>query len=113
MASQSPLTDGQMVEKILNEYASIPYAHGNFRGETIFDRERGRYLLIAIGWDGDLRVHHTIVDIEIRHNKFYIHRDNLEEGVVTDLEQYGVPKERIVLAWMDDHSRRSSEYAFS
>ncbi len=111
MDSESTMTEIAVVENLLNQYASIPYAHGTLQGQTIFDRERQRFLLLTIGWDGDKRIHNIVVDIEIRENKFWIHRDGLEEGIVADLEEHGISKDRIVLAWFPEIERQYTEYA--
>lgn len=111
MATQTTLDDGALLERILSEYASIPYAHGNLQSQTIFDRDAGRYLLLTFGWDGLHRVHSVLVDVELREGKFWIHRDGTEEGIAADLEQAGIPKERIVLAWFPESERRHTGYA--
>jgi hypothetical protein len=111
MATRSTMTDAQLLEEILTTYANIPYAHGDLQGQTIFDREHGRYLLLTIGWDGIKRVHSTVVDVELRDQKIWIHRDGTEDGIATDLEEAGVTKDRIVLAWFPAHERKFTGYA--
>ena len=44
----------QIIEKILTDYARIPYAYGEIETETVFDRERDHYLLVNVGM-GDIR----------------------------------------------------------
>ena len=39
----------QLIQKILTEYAQIPYAHGDIQIEPVFDSESDRYLLIILG----------------------------------------------------------------
>ena len=38
-----------IIEKLLNEYAAIPYAYGEVERRTIFDREKDNYLLYIVG----------------------------------------------------------------
>lgn len=115
MATESSVTvessDRGLIEKILNEYASIPYAHGNLEAQTIFDRDKGRYLLLTLGWDGHKRVHGVIVDVELRGGKFWIHQDGTEVGIAKELELNGIPKDHIVLAWLPESARKYSEFA--
>ena len=54
-----------IVEQVLDQYTKIPYAHGKLTCEAIFDRPRGRFILITLGWDDDERVHHPLVHIDI------------------------------------------------
>jgi XisI protein len=51
------------------------------------------------------------VDVELRDQKFWIHRDGTEDGIATDLEEAGVTKDRIVLAWFPAHERKFTGYA--
>jgi hypothetical protein len=42
--------DRQIIQKIISEYAQIPYAYGEIERHTVFDRDGDRYLLIAPPW---------------------------------------------------------------
>jgi ABC-type proline/glycine betaine transport system substrate-binding protein len=115
MATQTTLdktsSEVTVLEQTLQEYAAIPYARGDIRMQLITDYDRGRFLLVTEGWDGERRVHHIFVDVELRGDKFWIHRDGTEEGIATDLERAGIPKNRIVLAWHPEEVRHLTEYA--
>lgn len=39
----------QIIQKIISEYAKIPYAHGEIERHTVFDRDSDRYLLMIVG----------------------------------------------------------------
>ena len=101
----------KIIEKVFNEYAQLPYAHGNIEKEIIVDREKDRYLLMTIGWDGAKRVHGCIVHIDIIDGIMWIQRDGTEHGIATDLEQYGVPKDSIVLGFHAPDLRKHTGYA--
>ena len=101
----------QTVEKILNEYAAIPYAYGEVERRTVFNHETDSYLLYVVGWDGRERVHGIISHIDIIDGKIWIQRDGTEDGLATDLEREGVPKSDIVLAWHAPEIRKYTEYA--
>lgn len=115
MATETALNpqvgDGELIERILSEHASIPYAHGDLKTQTVFDQARGRYLLLTLGWEGYQRVHGVIVDVELQGGKFWIHHDGTEAGVARELELAGVPKSRIVLAWLPESVRKYGEFA--
>lgn len=111
MAAQTVLNPADLVERILQEYASIPYANSSQVKQTVFDRQHGRFLLISHGWEASYRIHRVILDVEIRGDKFWIHQDSTEDGVATDLEQAGIAKDRIVLAWIPEDQRKHTEYA--
>ncbi len=101
----------ELVQRILEEYAAIPYANGDYERELVMDRENDRYLLLTLGWEGKRRVYYPVVHIDIRDGKLWIQHDATEEGVATDLMAAGVPKEQIVLAFYPLEARRHSEFA--
>lgn len=101
----------RVIEKILSEYAAMPYAFGEIERRTIFNRETNNYLLYVVGWDGRERVHGLVSHIDIINEKIWIQRDGTEDGLATDLEAAGVPKSDIVLAWHEPELRKYTEYA--
>ena len=101
----------EIIERVLSDYAAVPYAHGDFQTEVVFDRDRDRYLLIDVGWDGKRRVHGCIVHIDMINGKLWIQRDGTEQGIALDLEQAGIPKEHIVLGFREPELRQYTGYA--
>jgi hypothetical protein len=99
-----------VIERILTEYAHIPYAYGDIATQTVFDRARDHYLLVNVGWDQG-RVHGCLVHVDLIDGKFWIQRDGTERGIARDLEDAGVPKDRIVLAFRAPNIRKYTEYA--
>jgi hypothetical protein len=102
----------QAIEAILTDYASVPYAYGDIETETVFDRERDHYLLMNVGWDGR-RVHGALVHIDIRDGKIWIQRDGTERGIAYELEEAGVPKDRIVLGFHEPNARPHTGFAIA
>ena len=100
-----------IVEKIINEYAAIPFAFGDIESRTMFDREKDSYMLYSVGWDNRGRIHGINIHIDIINEKIYIQHDGTEEGIATDLEREGVPKSDIVLAFHEPELRKYTEYA--
>lgn len=49
--------------------------------------------------------------INVINDKIWILRDGTEEGIATDLEQAGVPKQQIVLGFHPPAIRPYTEYA--
>ena len=101
----------ELVQRVLEEYAAIPYANGDYERELIMDREKDRYLLLTLGWEGKRRVYYPVVHIDIRDGKLWIQHDATEDGIARDLIAAGVPKEQIVLAFYPLDARRHSEFA--
>ncbi len=103
--------DRQIIQKIISEYAAIPYAHGDIKRNTVFDRDSDRYLLMIVGWEGITQVHGCIIHVEIIDDKIWIHRDGTEEGVAKELLEAGIPKERIVLGFKSPRMRKHTGFA--
>ena len=101
----------EIVEKVLDGYTKIPYAHGDLACEAIFDCLRSRFVLITLGWDDDERVHHPLVHIDIVGEKLWIQTDNTEHGIAPELVQAGIPKSNIVLAFRPPEVRKHTDYA--
>jgi XisI protein len=101
----------QIIEKVLSDYAAVPYVHGEFKSEILFDRQRDRYALINVGWNNERRVHGCILHLDIIEGKIWIQRDGTESGIALDLEQAGVPREDIVLGFREAFLRPHTGYA--
>ncbi|MBD2439859.1 XisI protein [Nostoc sp. FACHB-110] len=101
----------QTIEKILVEYAAIPYAYGEIKTEVVFDRNSDRYLLVNVGWDRGQRVHGCIVHIDIIDGKIWIQRDGTEHGIAGDLTEAGIPNNHIVLGFREPELRQYTGYA--
>jgi hypothetical protein len=101
----------QIIENVLIEYTTIPYAYGDIQTEAIFDRKNDRYVLMNVGWDSGKRVHGSLVHIDIINGKVWIQRDGTEHGVAKELVKAGTPKDHIVLGFRPAEVRQYTEYA--
>lgn len=101
----------EIIERILREYAAIPYAHGEIERQTVFDRENDHYLLMIVGRENIRRVHGCLIHVDIINGKFWIQRDGTEYGIARDLLDAGVPKDHIVLAFRAPEVRPYTDFA--
>ena len=62
--------------------AALPDA---YTSQVIFDDDRGQYLVLDIGWNGDKYLHATPIHISLIGDKVWIQFDDTEEGIATDL----------------------------
>ncbi len=99
------------IKRIFEEYAAIPYSHGELTCEAIFDEKHDRYLLVTSGWDKDKYIYFTLAHIDVSNGKLWIRWDRTEEGIATELVALGVPKEDIVLGFKSELMRRDTEFA--
>jgi hypothetical protein len=100
-----------IVEKILNVHAAIPYSQGEIKQYVIVDGDRRHFLLFNEGWDRKKRVHGCVTHVELQEGKVWIHRDGIEDGITDELLAAGIPKNHIVLAFHPPHLREHTEYA--
>lgn len=101
----------QVIEKIFNEYAQIPYAYGDVQTQVCIDRQGDHYLLMAMGWDSARRIHGCIVHIDIIDGKLWVQEDGTEQGIVDELVDAGIPRNRIVLGFHPADLRQYTGYA--
>lgn len=108
----------QVIEKVLTEKAEF-YRRVNDQKadenmvELVFDRERDSYLLVNIAWEKYERTYYPVAHLDIINGKIWIQKDATEEGIATDLENLGVPKDKIVLAFHSPTLRKYGEYALA
>ena len=50
----------QCIQKLLIEDSKIAPINGEIEVETIFDKEKDRYLAVDLGWDGHRRVYNCV-----------------------------------------------------
>jgi len=108
--------DRELVERILTDYASIPYPTSDApHTQTIFDRTHDRYVLMNVGWEQIAgrkeRVYYPLIQIDLIDGKFWIQHDGTDVGIAKELERGGIPKTRIVLAFREPEVRPYTEYA--
>ena len=101
----------ELLERILSEHTKVPYAHGDIRIQTIFDRDANHYLLMLVGRDKARRVHGCLVHVDLDGDKFLIQRDGTEYGIARELLEAGIPKERVVMSFRPPELQQIEESA--
>ena len=101
---------GDIVERVLATYM-VPYSRGDLTCEAVFDRQRGRFVLLTVGWDAGERVHYPVIHIDIVNGKVWIQANNTDCDIGAELVAAGVPKSDIVLGFHRPEVRRYTEYA--
>lgn len=102
---------GQVIQRVLAEYAAIPYRYGDVEYRTVFDEEAHRYLLIAVGWEKGNRVHSPVIHIEIIGDKVWIEANNTDQSIAEELINCGIPRDLIVLGMQPAELRPLTKYA--
>ena len=100
-----------IVRGVIEEYASHKPSHGQIDTEAVIDPSRDHYEVMHVGWDGDRRVHGTVLHIDILNDKVWIQFDGTAPGVALDLLDAGIPREAIVLGFHPPYVRAQTDFA--
>ncbi len=83
----------EIVRRVIREYASYKPSNGQIDTEAIEDRERDHYEVMHVGWDGQRRVHGSVVHIDIIGDKVWLQYDGTSRPVADELIEAGIPRE--------------------
>jgi hypothetical protein len=103
----------RLIEKILVDYAAVPYSQSDVRLQTVFDRVRDHNVLMLNGWEGVRRVHGCLVHVDIIDGKSWIQRDGTEYSIAQELLDAGIPRDHIVLEFRSLEMRRLTDLAIA
>ena len=59
-----------IVREIINKYGQYKPSHGDIRKEAIINPEHDHYELVHVGWDGPIRIHGSVIPIDIINEAF-------------------------------------------
>ncbi len=95
-----------IVGNVLMPLAQLRFSSPSVTNEAIFDQERDRYMIVTTGWEGNTkRIYFPFVHLDIINGKVWIQRDGTEDGIADELEEAGIPKADIVLAFHPEKDR--------
>jgi hypothetical protein len=101
----------EIVRRLVEEYASYKPSHGQIETEAIVDRDKDHYEVMHVGWDGERRVHGSVVHIDIINGKVWVQYDGTSQPVAEELVAAGIPREDIVLGFHPANVRPLTEFA--
>ncbi|HLK55325.1 MAG TPA: XisI protein [Chthonomonadaceae bacterium] len=101
----------EIIREILMPLTERRYSGMNVTNEAVFDEANRRYLIMSVGWEGNVRrIHHCLVHLDIINDKVWIQRDGTEDGIGYELEAAGIPKSDIVPAFHPEDVRPYTGY---
>jgi XisI protein len=89
----------EIVRRVIEDYASGKPSNGQIETEAIIDREHDHYEVMHVGWDGQRRVHGSVVHIDIIGDKVWLQYDGTNRPVTDELIAAGIPQKDIVLGF--------------
>jgi hypothetical protein len=103
----------EIIINLLESYASVPsigVAGEELEEQLILDTQRDHYQILTIGWENGKRVYYPIFHLDIRNGKIWVQEDATDFDIVGELEQRGVAKNDIVLAFQAPYKRPFTGY---
>ena len=107
--SMDKLNYADAIKQILLQHLEYAQQDKTVETEVIFDDERGRYLLLNLGWEEEQRIYGCPIHVEIKGESIWIQRDFTETGIGNELIALSIPKERIVLAYRSPFVRQLTQ----
>ncbi len=101
----------QIIMDLLKEYSSYSQPNDTIASQVIFDTERNHYQLLGIGWQGERRVLHPSIHIDIIGDKVWLQHDMTDAVIADELVERGIPKSQIVLGFHPEHVRHYTGFA--
>jgi hypothetical protein len=102
----------KIIKNVLKNHADYrSELSDGYTSQLVFDDERGQYLVLDMGWNGDRYLHATPIHISLIGDKVWVQYDETEEGAATDLMQGGVVRENIILGFRHPKIRQHTGFA--
>ena len=101
----------EVIEQILRRYVSWFPRNPDIRTEVIIDAVNDHYEVLRIGWEGDYRIHGSVIHLDIINDKVWIQHDSTNRPVADALLEAGVPHEDIVLGFHPPAVRQYTDFA--
>jgi hypothetical protein len=102
----------KIIRQALQPYGDVKYAGSpNLKNQIIFDEVNDHYLVVTVGWDGEMPVRDCVFHIDISNGKIWIQEDNTDSDIASVLIDAGIPKSDIVLGFQSPSMRPFTSYA--
>jgi XisI protein len=100
-----------ILKRIIEDYASYKPSNGQIDTEAIVDPDHDHYEVMHVGWDGQRRVHGSVIHLDLINGKVWIQYDGTNRPIAEELMAAGVPREDIVLGFHPADVRRLTSFA--
>jgi hypothetical protein len=104
-----------ILKEVLKAYAADELNQKRIPDEMqtriIIDTENDHYQVLYAGWHNDRQIFSVVFHFDIIDGKIWVQRNGSDYDIIEDIEQKGVPKSDIVLAFHAPTMRHFTEYA--
>jgi hypothetical protein len=94
-----------IVRRLIEDYASYQPAYGDIRTEAVVDSEHDHYEVMQVGWDGQRRVHGSVIHIAIRDGKVWLEYNGTNARIGEEMVAAGIPRQDVVLGFQPAERR--------
>ena len=103
----------RLVQEVINEYNNTrrPALNDSIEHQILFDTINDHYQLYCVGWQGSKRIYFPVFHIDLKNGKIWVQEDATDYDLVGVLEEKGIPKQDIVLAFHSPFKRPYTGYA--
>lgn len=101
----------EIVKHIVQEYGSWFPKNEHVQTEVVVNPDIDHYEVVRVGWEGERRIHHSSIHLDIIDGKVWIQDDRTNRPVADALLEAGVPHEDIVLAFHPPEVRQYTDFA--
>lgn len=100
-----------IARRLIEDYARYKPSNGQIETEVVIDPERDHYELMHVGWDGERRIHGSVIHLDIRGGKVWIQHNGTSCPIADELMAAGVARQDIVLGFHPARVRHLTEFA--
>jgi hypothetical protein len=116
MARSKTIKYRNILKEVLTEYAGDElkqvYKPDDMQIRLIMDTENNHFQVLYAGWQQSKQYFSVLFHFDIIDEKIWIQRNNSDYDIIEDIENKGVPKSDIVLAFHAPEIRTLTEYAY-
>lgn len=102
------------ITEILEQYGNRkPVNRPDVIYQLVIDENRDQFILLALGWHEQEYIHNWIFHLQLKGGKIWVHEDLTDPGIKVLLMERGVPESDIILGFIPEYERRTSQSATS
>lgn len=101
----------QIARELVLKYAQYQPSNADVETEAVIDEQRDHYEVMHVGWQGERRVHGSVIHIDIIGDKVWLQHDGTNAVIADELVEAGIPTEDIVLGFRLPRLRQHTGFA--
>jgi XisI protein len=101
------------IKHLLEEHSKFNETESDIESEIFFDKDRDRYQLMRVGWNGLKRIYYTVMHFDIKDDRIWIQQNTTDIDIALELVAMGVPKSDIILGLHPPYKRPHTGYGIA